>query len=138
MPLSTAWTGVLEFGFPASGAVLDISDIIYFFVHLKSSSISQLIKCKSRNLQKLLKYFNRATTSVSNLLAITSVSPVIFALYSKDLLVVVLLLFCFLSYNYLHDYFHSHHHLLHFYSNFTNLLMSYNSFCYILTDYALK
>ena len=35
-----------------------------FFVQLKSSSISQFIKCKSRDLHKLLKYFNETTASV--------------------------------------------------------------------------
>ena len=39
-------------------AVLDISDILQFLEHDKLSSISQLIKCKLRDLQKLLKYFN--------------------------------------------------------------------------------
>ena len=52
-----------------------------------------LIKGKSRNLQKLLKYFNRATTSVFDLLLSSRIFPVIFVLYSKDLLVIFLLLF---------------------------------------------
>ena len=42
----------------AVGAVFDISDIIQFLDHDKSRSISQLIKNKSKDLQKLLKYFN--------------------------------------------------------------------------------
>ena len=42
---------------PATAAVLDIWDIPQFLVHVKSSSVSQLIKGKLRDLQKLLKYF---------------------------------------------------------------------------------
>ena len=38
--------------------VFDISEIAQFFDHDKSGSISQLTKGKSRDLQKLLKYFN--------------------------------------------------------------------------------
>ena len=48
--------------------VLDVSDITQYLDHDKSSSISQLINGKSRDLQKLLKYFNGTTTSVSNVL----------------------------------------------------------------------
>ena len=36
---------------------IDISDIIHFFDHEKSSSISQLIKNKSKNLQKITQIF---------------------------------------------------------------------------------
>ena len=39
-------------------AVFDISDIMQSFDHNKSTSFSQLIKGKSGDLQKLLKYFN--------------------------------------------------------------------------------
>ena len=78
-------------GSPSALNVLDISDITQFFAHLKLSSISQLINGKSRDLQKLLKYFNGATTSASNILLLFSVLPIIFVLYSKVLLVVVLL-----------------------------------------------
>ena len=39
-------------------AVFDISDIMQSFDHNKSISFSQLIKGKSGDLQKLLKYFN--------------------------------------------------------------------------------
>ena len=39
-----AETDGLEFGFPTPAAVLDISDIIQYLDHDKSSSISQLIK----------------------------------------------------------------------------------------------
>ena len=48
-----------------NAAVLDISDIIRFLDYNKSSSISLLIKCKLRDLQKLLKYVNGTTTSAS-------------------------------------------------------------------------
>ena len=40
--------------FAGTVGVLDISDIIQYLDHDKSSSISQLIKGKSRDLQKLL------------------------------------------------------------------------------------
>ena len=76
-----------------TAAVLDISEIIHSFEYYESSSISQLIKGKSRNLQKLLKYFNGTTGSVSNVLLLLGMPPIIFILYSKDLLVAVLLLF---------------------------------------------
>ena len=49
---------------PAISEVLDISKIIQFLDNDKSSSISQLIKGKSRALQKLLKYFNGTTSCV--------------------------------------------------------------------------
>ena len=39
----------------------------------------------------LLKYFNGTTASVSNILLLFGVLPIIFVLYSKDLLVVILL-----------------------------------------------
>ena len=74
-------------------AALEISDIRQFLVHLNSSSITQLIKGKSSDLQKLLKYFDGTTTSASNLLLSGGVLPVSFALYSKDLRIVALLLF---------------------------------------------
>ena len=77
-------------GFASISGVF-ISDM-QFFDHNKSSSISQLIKGKSRYLQKLLKYYNGTTTSVSNVLLLAGVLPIIFALYSKDLLTNVLLL----------------------------------------------
>ena len=61
--------------------------------HDKSSYISQLIKRKWRDLQKLLKYFNRITTCVSNKLLLVGVISIRLVLYSKDLLVVVFSLF---------------------------------------------
>ena len=88
--------GRLAFGLAGTSRVLDISDIIQFLVHDKSSSVSQLVKGKSRNLRKLLKHANGTTKqqqSKSTILLSAGVLPVIFVLYSKDLLVVVLLLF---------------------------------------------
>ena len=70
---------------------LNISEIAQFFDHVKASFISQLFK--SRNLQKLLKYFYRTTTATSNLLLSFRVLPIIFVLYSNDSLVIVLLIF---------------------------------------------
>ena len=64
-----------------TAAVLDVSDIIQFFVHLKSSSTPLLIKGKSIDLQMLLKYLNGTTTSASNLPLPAGALPVIFVLY---------------------------------------------------------
>ena len=75
----------------------ETSIVIQAFKHDKSNSVSQLIKSKLRDLQKLLKYFNETATSAFNLLVLTGVFPVIFVLYLKDLLVVVLFLFIILS-----------------------------------------
>ena len=86
---SMARTGRLA----GTAGILDISDIIQHLDHDKSSSISQLIKGKLRDLQKLLKKFNRITTSASNILLLFGVNPITFVLYSGDLLVAVLLLF---------------------------------------------
>ena len=87
------WAGGLAYGLAVTGAVLDISEFIQFRDHDKSGSILQLIKGKSRHHQKLLKYFNGTTTSVSKLLLWAGAFPIIFALYSKHLLAVVLSLF---------------------------------------------
>ena len=73
--------------------LFNISDITQSSDHAKSSSISQLIKGQSRDLQKLFKYFNGATTFAFNTPLLAAVLPVIFVLHSKDLYVVVLLLF---------------------------------------------
>ena len=63
--VATSYLNGLVFGTALD--VLDTSDITQYLDHDKSSSISQLIKGKSRDLQKLLKYFNGTTTSASNL-----------------------------------------------------------------------
>ena len=79
-----ALTGEFEFGLATTAAVLDISEIIKFNNHGKSSSISKLIQCKLRDLYKLLKYFNGTRPSASNLLSLLSGGrPINFALYSK-------------------------------------------------------
>ena len=67
-----------------------------FFDHDKSSSISQLIKVKLRNLQKLLKDFNGTTTFSFNAILSAGVLPIIFVKYSKDLVVIALLSFILL------------------------------------------
>ena len=59
----TAWTGGLLFGLAATATVIDISEIINIVSHEKLHYILQLIKRKSRDLQKLLKYFNETTAS---------------------------------------------------------------------------
>ena len=65
---------------PATLGVNNISKVVQFFDHDKSSSISKLIEVRSRDLQKLLKYFNGTTTSVSDVLLLAGVLPIIFVL----------------------------------------------------------
>ena len=67
-----------------TSALLNISDITQSSDHLKSSSISQFFKDKSIDLQKLLKYFNGTTTSLSNTSLLAGVIPNTFFLFSKD------------------------------------------------------
>ena len=93
---ATSGPGGLAFGSPSTACIIIISDIIHSFDHQKSSSVSQLINGKSRDLQILIKYFNGKTTSASNILLSSGVFPTNFVLYSNDLLVVVLLLFILL------------------------------------------
>ena len=73
---ATAGTGGLALELAVTAGALDISDI-----------------SKLTDLQKLLKYFNGTTTSAFNLFSLSGVIPIIYILYSKDLLVVVLFLF---------------------------------------------
>ena len=58
-----------------------------------ANQYSHLINGKSRDLQKLLKYFNGTTNFAFNLFALSGMLHINFVLYSKDLLAVVLLLF---------------------------------------------
>ena len=67
-----------------------------FFDHEKSSSVSQLLNRKWRDLQKLLKCFNETTVFASNVL-LSGALPITFVLSSKDLVVIYLLLFVLLS-----------------------------------------
>ena len=53
--------------------------------HVKIRLTSQLIKCISRVLQKLLKYFNDTIISTSFVLSAAGVFPVIFILDLNDL-----------------------------------------------------
>ena len=71
----------------------DISDNMQSSKHDKSSSILQLLKNKSKDLQKLITYFNRTINSATNVFQLAGVLRDTFALCLKDLLVVVLLLF---------------------------------------------
>ena len=71
------WTGGLAFGLAANTSVLHFSEITQSFEHGKSSSVSQLIKGKSRGVQKLLKYFNETTTSVFNILLLVGALPIV-------------------------------------------------------------
>ena len=82
-----AGTSKLAFEFPGILGVIDISYIMHSFEHDKSSFISQFLRLfhssKLRNLRKLLKYFNGATTSVSNVLLSFGPFPIIFIFYLK-------------------------------------------------------
>ena len=89
----TPGTGGVALGLPAIADFIDLSNNTQDFDHVRSSSMLQLINGKSRNLQKLLKYFNGKTTSASDILSLFGVLPISFVLYLKDLLVIVLLLF---------------------------------------------
>ena len=96
-----------------TAAVLHISEIIHSFEYDESSSISQLIKGKSRNLQKLLKYFNGTTQALCLMYYYCLVCPLLFSSYTQK--IYLLLSCCYLLCNYQHHYFHSHLYLLHFY-----------------------
>ena len=76
-----------------------IQDIIHPFAHDKSSSISQIINGKSRNLQKLLKYFIGKTTSVFNILFDLVCSLLILSYIQK---IYLLLFYFYLSYYHNH------------------------------------
>ena len=65
----------------AAISLFDISDVIQFPYHDKLNVILQLIKNKSKDLQKLLKYFNLTTTFVSDVLFSSCVLSIIFVLY---------------------------------------------------------
>ena len=88
-------TGGLASGLPCTAGVTNISDIIHSFDHEKSSSILQLIKSKSRNLQNLLNYLNGTTTYAFKVLLSSDALSIIFVLYWKDLLVIF---YCYSSY----------------------------------------
>ena len=76
---------VLPSGLPGTAGFLDILDIISVFHHNKSGSVLQLVNDKSRNLQKLLKYFYGIATSVSNASVLFDMLSINFVLYSKSL-----------------------------------------------------
>ena len=76
----TCWAGGLGSGFPGILGIVDVWDVIHSFGYDKSSYISQLINGKSRDLQKLLEYFNGTTTSASNVLLSSFVLPINFVL----------------------------------------------------------
>ena len=90
----------LDYLRPLQVFLIFISVITQFFDHVKSSSILELFEGKSRDLQKLVKYFNGTTTSAFILLLLYCVLPTNFVLYSKDL-----------------------HHSLHLSDNSTNFQM---------------
>ena len=76
-----ACIGGLAPGLAATSGVLDLSDITQSFNHDESSSISQLIKGKSRHLQKLLKYHKETLNFMFIILSLAGVLPIIFDLY---------------------------------------------------------
>ena len=86
---------------------------LFLIFLIRNLYVSLLIKGKSRDLQKLLKYFTQTATSVSNLLLLSGVLPIIFILTH-----IYFLLYCYhLFYDYQHHYSYSHHRLLHLYNN---------------------
>ena len=89
----TYWKGETASGLTAVSGVLDILDVTQLLDHYKARSTSQLIRGKSKDLQALLRYFIRATTSIFLMLLSFVKLPFIFALYLNKLLVVVLSLF---------------------------------------------
>ena len=93
---ATSRTGGLASVLTGTADITDIPDITHSLDHDKSSSISQLMTGKSRDLQKLLKYFKGTATSACNILLSSGVLALNFVLYSKDFLVTVS---CYLSYN---------------------------------------
>ena len=93
---ATSRTGGLASVLTGTADITDIPDITHSLDHDKSSSISQLMTGKSRDLQKLLKYFKGTATSAFNILLSSGVLALNFVLYSKDFLVTVS---CYLSYN---------------------------------------
>ena len=93
---ATTGTGRLALRLPAIPVVIDVSDIIHSFDHDKSISILQLINGKSRDLYKLLKYFNGTTTSASNALLFGGCFLFILSYIQK---IYWLLFYCYLSYH---------------------------------------
>ena len=86
---ATAGTGGLASGSLTALDVIYISDIIHFFDHDKSCFFYFTVnQWQTGNLQKLLKYSKGTTTSVSNELLSFDALPIVFALSSKDLLVI--------------------------------------------------
>ena len=84
----TRSVGKTAFRLVGTSGVVYICDIIQLHNHHKSRSISELIRGKLKDLQKLLKYINGITTFVSNALLSTGVLPIILALYLTDLFVI--------------------------------------------------
>ena len=93
----------------------DISAITQLFTHLNSDSVTQLIKGKSRDLKKLLKYFNGAATSIIIGWRTSSYVWLIIKISTCCCLVVTYHLFTSII---------SHHHQFHFCNNSTKFLMS--------------
>ena len=88
----------------------------------------QLIKGKSRDLQKILKYFN-GQQLLHLICYYYLVCAVLILSYTEK--IYLLLFCCYLFHNYLHHYFHQQNHLLHLYNNSTNFLMPQNNYYYI-------
>ena len=106
----------------------------YFLVRLNSSSISQLIKSKWRDPQKLLKYFNRINKFCDQPTTIRWWSPYYFCRILKRFscccLVVSYPIFnCSIIFISIHS--------LHLCNNSTNFLISQNNVHHTLTDYTL-
>ena len=116
-----------------------------FFKNFKSCSVSQFIKGKSRNLQKLLRYLSGIVTSVfkgsiGSCTGCGGWDPFGFSggCAGRASLAFVLSLLLYLSYilmiYHLRHYHHHHHHWFGLYNNSISFLISWNNFDYILTD----
>ena len=115
-------------GLASISGMLNTSDILQFFDHHNLSFRSQLINSKSRDLQTLLRYFNKTTTYVSNVLLLIVVFPIIFVSHSKYLHIVVFICIIYFI-NIIIIFFHV---IIHFVSVIVpELLLLYSNRLYI-------
>ena len=115
-------------GLASISGMLNTSDILQFFDHHNLSFSSQLINSKSRDLQTLLRYFNKTTTYVSNVLLLIVVFPIIFVSHSKYLHIVVFICIIYFI-NIIIIFFHV---IIHFVSVIVpELLLLYSNRLYI-------
>ena len=128
MLFSLGWLGKLRPGLATFSEILDVSGIIQFLVHIKSSSISQLINVN----QEISKSYSIILIEQPLLLLIYYCQLVHYLVFMPDTQKIYLLpSYCYFFYNHLQCYFYSHH----LFNNFTNFSISQNNCHYTLTDY---